>query len=102
MSAEPTPAEALRASAEKVEYVVQLLEPAIDEGARKEWTDIAVVAVPKRSQTRTILLQGLSDAGVSAKTAIAEGLRFRVLDAEAAHEHRLKVKEPREPEIELA
>jgi hypothetical protein len=111
-STEPTPAETLRSQSEKVEYVVQRLgffDPAVEEwvdGLRDTtnavWQDIAKVTVPKRTQTRTIVLQALSDAGIDVKDALEEGMRFRILDEEHAYAHGLKVKEPREPEIELA
>lgn len=87
-----TPAEG---TSEEVEYVLQ--KP-VGEG---RWDDVATFSVPKRSQTRTVLLTGLREAGIAPADALKAGLRFRILDQEAAHEHGLKVKEPREPEIEL-
>jgi hypothetical protein len=105
---EPTPAEQLRSQSEKVEYVVSRRQEltVIDDGVEESlvviFRDIATVSVPKRTQQRTILLLALSDAGIAAKDALEQGMRFRILDEEHAHAHGLKVKEPREPEIELA
>lgn len=85
---------------ELVEYTVAM-RVKTDTGAVL-WDDIATVTVPKRSQTRTVLLTGLTQAGISAQEALENGYRFRVLDSDTAKGHGLRVKEPREPEIELA
>lgn len=88
--------------AEQVEYTISRLEQPEEHDPGDMWADIVTVSVPKRSQTRTVLFAGLEKLGISPQSALQSGQRFRVLDAETAKGHGLKVKEPREPEIELA
>jgi hypothetical protein len=78
---------------EGVEYVVQRRLT----GESGRWEDVATVTVPKRSQTRTIVVAGTNEAGI--KPALTD--RFRVLDATAARELQLKPKAQPEPEFEV-
>jgi hypothetical protein len=85
---------------EGVEYVVQRrLVGSVSSvgGDGPAWLDIATVTVPKRSQTRTIVVAGTNEAGI--KPALTD--RFRVLDTTAARELQLKPKAQPEPEFEV-
>jgi len=81
---------------EGVEYVVQRRVGTIG-GDGPGWLDVATVTVPKRSQTRTIVVAGTNEAGI--KPTLTD--RFRVLDTTAARELQLKPKAQPEPEFEV-
>lgn len=81
-------------------YVVQRLEPSsplpLDEaGAGRCWTDVARVTAPVRAKRATILRAAVKGAGLSLPKS---GVSLRVLDAAAAHEHKVGLK-PRDPEL---
>lgn len=83
-------------------YVLQqpLAPGAVEDEGDAAWRDVATFTVPKRTQMRTVLLEGLKAAGLSPSLALHTG--FRVLDADAALPRQLKVREPRTTEYEIA
>jgi hypothetical protein len=75
-------------------YVVQMAGPG---ESRVAWTDVARVVAPPRSKRKTIVTAAVRHADPSLKLPAT----VRVLDVDAAHEHKVGLKK-RDPELVIA
>lgn len=63
------------------------------------WTDVARVTAPARSKRKTIISAAVKGAALVVPSGGSNGgLTLRVLDADAAHEHKVGLKK-RDPEL---